>query len=195
MIDFVVPIFEYTIRFDLLTKGFDDALLIDSVTEVDLTANRYSISRRHGESVTADNVVVATPIDVSARLLDLDLGPVKRPISAHLFLVRGTLRRPWSRSHVSLFPEGDAILAVAQQAAAGLTVVSAASEDPGFGRIFSTWEVVEHRRWNPAFHLLGDSLLECELRPGLFLVGDHNVCDLEDACITGVYAANRIVLR
>jgi len=190
VLDFVVPIFEYTPRFDVLTDGFQDALLFDSVTEVTPTSNHYSIQTRDGGSVTADNVVVATPIDVSARLLDL--GPVKSPVSAHISLVRGDLRRPWAASTVSLFPPGDPILALARQAG-GSILLSSVSEDPGFARIFSSWEVVEHYHWNPAFHLVGDALLECEQRPGLYLVGDHNVCDLEDAYITGVYAANRIL--
>ena len=47
--------------------------------------------------------------------------------------------------------------------------------------------------WDPAFHLEGDALLDCEQRPGLYLIGDHNVCDLEDTFITGVYAALRIL--
>ena len=95
---------------------------------------------------------------------------------------------------ISAFPEGDPIFALARQAD-GSTVLSTAVADPDFARIFSTWEVVEHHHWNPAFHLVGTDLLECEQRPGLYLVGDHNVCDLEDAYITGVHAANRILRR
>lgn len=190
VLDFVLPVFEFTFRFDVLTDGFEDALLLDSVTEVTPTSNHYSVQTRHGSGVTADNVVVATPIDVAARLLDL--GPVKSPISAHILLVRGALRPPWAAATVSLFPPGDPILAVARQAA-GTAIVSTVSEDPDLARIFSSWEVVEHHRWDPAFHLLGDALLECEQKPGLYLVGDHNVCDLEDACITGIHAANRIL--
>jgi len=192
VLDFVVPIFEYTFRFDVLTEGFEDALLFDSVTGVTPSSGHYSIQTRHGGSVAADNVVVATPIDVSARLLDL--GRVKSPIAAHIFLVRGNLRRPWAAATVSLFPEGDPILALARQKG-GTTLLSSVSGDPDFARTFSTWEVVEHHHWNPAFHLEGDALLECEQEPCLYLVGDHNVCDLEDAYITGVHAANRILAR
>jgi glycine/D-amino acid oxidase-like deaminating enzyme len=190
VLDFVLPIFEYTFRFDVLTDGFEDALLLDSVTEVESTSDHYAIRTRGGNDVVADNVVVATPTDVSARLLDL--GSVKGPISAHLFLVKGDLLRPWEAAMISLFPDGDPILALAVQAD-GSTLVSAATADPDFARVFSTWDVVEHRHWNPAFHLLGTALLECEQKPGLYLIGDHNVCDLEDAYLTGVYAANRIL--
>ena len=192
MLDFVIPIFEYTFRFEVLTEGFDDALLLDSVTAIESNADHYAIRTRQGNDVLADNVVVATPSDVSARLLDL--GSVKGPVAGHLFLVKGDLRRPWATAMISAFPEGDPIFALARQAD-GSTVLSTAVADPDFARIFSTWEVVEHHHWNPAFHLVGTDLLECEQRPGLYLVGDHNVCDLEDAYITGVHAANRILRR
>ncbi len=190
ILDFVIPIFEYRFRFDVITEGFNDALLLESVTEVTPTSTHYSIATGHGSSITADNVVVATPTDVSARLLDL--GPVKSPISTHMFLVSGELRPPWAGSTVTLFPPDDPILALAPQTG-GATLLSSTSEDVDFARLFSTWEVVEHRHWNPAFHLLGTALLECEQKPGLYLIGDHNVCDLEDAFITGVYAADRIL--
>jgi glycine/D-amino acid oxidase-like deaminating enzyme len=186
----MVPIFEYTFRFDALTAGFEDAVLIDSVTAVTPTGVGYSIQTRDSGAVSADNVVVATPIDVSARLLNL--GRVKSPIDAHMFLVRGKLRRPWRQATFTMFPDGDRIFAIAQQTN-GSTLFCSASDDPDFGQYFTTWDVVEHHYWNPAFHLEGDALLECEQAPGLYLVGDHNVCNLEDAYITGIHAANRIL--
>jgi predicted NAD/FAD-dependent oxidoreductase len=186
----IVPIFEYTFRFDALTAGFDGSLLFDSVTRLAHSTDRYVVRTRRGESFTADNVVVATPIDVSARLLDL--GKLKRPINAHMYVVNGSLRRPWSRATYILFPEEDYTFAIAQQAGGQVLVVSAA-EQPDFSRFFDMWEVIEHHHWNPAFHLDGNALLECEQGPGLYLIGDHNVCTLEDAYITGIHAANRIL--
>jgi predicted NAD/FAD-dependent oxidoreductase len=186
----IVPFFEYTLRFDALTAGFDSSLLFDSVARLTHSADRYLVRTRGGDSFTADNVVVATPIDVSARLLDL--GTLKRPIDAHMYLVNGSLRRPWSRATYSLFPEEDDTFGIAQQTGGQVLVVSAA-EQPDFSRFFDTWEVTEHHHWNPAFHLDGNALLECEQGPGLYLIGDHNVCTLEDAYISGIHAANRIL--
>jgi hypothetical protein len=108
--------------------------------------------------------------------------------------VSGRLRRPWTQAAFTLFPDGDPILAIAQQTG-GSTLFCSASDDPDFGRYFTTWDIVEHHYWKPAFHLEGDALLECEQAPGLYLIGDHNVCNLEDAYITGIYAANTILAR
>jgi hypothetical protein len=143
-----------------------------------------------GETFTADNVVVATPIDVSARLLGLE--QIKAPMDAHMFVLTGSLRHPWSQATHSLFPEVDDTFAIAKQPG-GRTLFASASEHPDFSRFFETWEVIEHHHWNPAFHLGGSALLECEQGPGLYLIGDHNVCTLEDSYITGVYAAKRIL--
>lgn len=186
----VVPMFEYTFDLDALVAGFEQAVTLDSVTALSPTSDGFSIRARSGASIDAANVVVATPSDVAARLLEL--GPVKRPISAHMLLVRGNLRRPWSTAPYSVFPPGDEVFAIARQAG-GSTLVSAATGEPDLTRIFSDGEVVEHHHWAPAFHLGGDALLECEQQPGLYLIGDHNVCDLEDAYLTGVYAASRII--
>jgi glycine/D-amino acid oxidase-like deaminating enzyme len=187
----ITPIHEYRFRFDRLTAGFENRLEMDSVTAIDTIANGgYSIRTRSGRVFTSDNAVVATPIGVSAALIDLP--EVKAPIDAHMFVVEGELREPWDRASFSLFPDGDTTLAIAHQAGGSVLFCSASSE-PDFGRYFSLWEVIEYLHWNPAFHLVGDALIECHQGPGLYVIGDHNVCDLEDAFITGVYAADQVV--
>jgi glycine/D-amino acid oxidase-like deaminating enzyme len=190
VLSLIIPIFEYTPRLERLTAGFEDALLLDSVTAINATTSGYSIETSDSGVTTADNVVVATPTGVSASLLDL--GRIKRPIDAHMFLVTGTLRRPWTQARYSLFPDGSPILLIARQTG-GSTLFYSVTHDPDFEHYFSTWNVTEHHHWNPAFHLEGDVLLECEQAPGLYLIGDHNVCTLEDSYITGVHAANRIL--
>jgi hypothetical protein len=182
--------FEYTPRLDRLTAGFEDALLSGSVTAINAAASGYSIETRDGGVSSADNVVVATPTGVSTSLLDL--GRVKNPIDAHMFLVTGNLRRPWAQARYTLFPDGNPILSIARQTD-GSSLFYSVTDDPDFERYFSTWNVTERHHWNPAFHLEGDALLECEQAPGLYLIGDHNVCTLEDSYITGVHAANRIL--
>jgi len=186
----VIPMFEYTFRPDLLTDGFEGQLLFDSVTSLARTSEGYSVQTRSGDIHAARNVVVATPVGVSAHLLDL--GAVKSPISAHMFHVKGRLLSPWAETIVTLFPPGETTFGIARQVD-GSIVFCSASETPDFAKYFAAWTVVEHIIWCPAFHLLGDALLGCEQRPGLFLIGDHNVCTLEDAYITGLYAANRIL--
>jgi hypothetical protein len=68
-------------------------------------------------------------------------------------------------------------------------------ERPDFERFFREHRVVELHHWNPAFNLEGDALLECERGESLYLIGDGNVCGLEDSFITGLYAADRILGR
>ena len=71
-------------------------------------------------------------------------------------------------------PDGNPILAIARQTGRS-TLFCSVTDDPGFDHYFSTWNVTEHHHWNPAFHLEGDALVECEHASGPYLIGDHNI--------------------
>ena len=123
----VIPIHEYTLRLDLLTAGFEADLLTDTVTELTPTPDGYLVRTQQSGDFRADNVVVATPTDVSARLLGLD--SVKTPLAAHMFIVEGRLRRPWAEATYSLFPEHHPVFAIARLPT-GATLFSTAASDP-----------------------------------------------------------------
>lgn len=186
----LVGAYEFTPRFDRLVDGFVDAIARDTVTALRGHGVRYQVETSSNGTITTERVVVATPTQMAKQLLGLPA--IKRPVSAHMFHIAGTLRDEYQRADIHLFHESDPTLAIAQQAD-GTVLVGSRERHPDLDRHFANWQVVEHRHWNPAFHLLGDELLECEQGPNLYLIGDHNIVGLEDAYLTGLYAANQII--
>lgn len=185
----LVPIFEFTYRAGQDVDWARSAS-IDTVTGIKPDQQRYRVDTQHSGVFIADVVVLATPPDVSQRLLGLP--GIKAPVVIHSFQLQGKLRGRWARADVNLFPEDDPVCAVARQAN-GSILLCAHEENPRFDDYLISWDVIEHRYWSPAFNLVGDILLECEQSPNLYVVGDHNICGLEDAYLTGIYAANQIV--
>jgi hypothetical protein len=116
---------------------------------------------------------------------------MKGPVTNHSFQLEGKLRDRWARADINLFANDDPICAAARQANSSILLCSHEGQ-PRFDDYVTSWEVIEHRSWNPAFNLVGDTLLECEQSPNLYMVGDHNICGLEDAYLTGLNAANQI---
>jgi hypothetical protein len=185
----LVPIFEFTYRSGQDADWARSASM-DIVTGITPDQYRYRVDTRRSGAFIADAVVLATPPDVSQRLLGLP--EMKAPVTIHSFQLEGKLRDRWARADINLFAEDDPVCAVARQAN-GSILLCAHEEQPRFDDYLISWEVIEHRCWNPAFNLVGDTLLDCEQSPNLYVVGDHNICGLEDAYLTGLYAANQIV--
>jgi hypothetical protein len=186
----LVPAYEFSPKLDRLVAGFEDRIVTDQVTAITAHPDGYHVATAaHGNSVTA-RVVVATPTDVTKTLLGL--ATTKQPVESHMFHVEGRLRHPYSRADINLFPASDPTLAIARQTG-GAVLMCSRQRDPDFDRYFATWRIAAHWHWKPAFHIVGNDLLECEQGPGLYLVGDHNIVGLEDAYLTGLYAANQII--
>lgn len=186
----IVPIYEFTFHPGSLLEGFRQRHLKDTVTAITPEGGGYRIDTGGNGPFFADSVVLATPIRVSQQLLGLP--EIKRPVEVHSFEVSGSLRSEYESADINLFADGGPILAIARQAD-GTILLCSKLRKPDWARFFRSWEVVEHKHWSPAFHIDGDALLECRQSPNLYLIGDHNVCGLEDTYITGLYAANQLI--
>ena len=117
---------------------------------------------------------------------------IKRGVTVHMFEVEGRLRDGWADGQLHLFSEFEAMLAILQRPGSP-ALVCCQDPNPPLDDYFTAWAILDRHTWQPAFSLIGDALVDLEHAPGLYVVGDHNVCCLEDAFISGICAANRII--
>jgi len=188
----IVPIYEFSFQKETMIAGFEGSIRLGSVARIDRHGDAHRVELDGGQALHARNLVVATPIDVSRRLLKL--GPMKAPVRAHMFHIAGTLRPAFARETIHLFDQNDSMLAISRHENGSILLCSR-DEKPAFEHYFEEHQVLDHHHWDPAFNLEGDALLECEQAENLYLIGDRNVCGLEDSFITGLFAANRILGR
>lgn len=184
------PIYEFTMRWDDLLAGFADRIIDGTVRSIHALDPGYRVETDDGLSRSADNVVIATGAAEAQRLIGLDR--INDPVTVHMFEIAGQLRPGWSTAQLHLFSEHQPTFAILHRPDAP-TLLCSQGPEPRLDDYFSTWSIVEHHVWEPAFHLVGDTLIESRQAPGLYVIGDHNVCGLEDAFLTGVFAANQIV--
>ncbi len=184
----ILPVWEFKFLKNKITKGFKNRIIIDSVKSVRKCKGYYKV-KTVKKSYNAKNVVVATPVDVSKKLLRIKR--IKKPCNAYMFHISG---KPILRigAEFEFFHESSDLFDLAHQAD-GTYLFYCDNPRPKLNKYFNRYKVIAKKHWNPAFNLNGNILLECELDERLYLIGDHNICGLDDSFITGVYAANRII--
>jgi hypothetical protein len=66
---------------------------------------------------------------------------------------------------------------------------------PSLDDYFKNHKIIAHHYWNHAGTINGHNLVESNRGNHLYLIGDYNVAGLEEAYITGIYAANQIIMK
>lgn len=167
---------------------FANHLLVDEVVAV-TRRQRWEVETRSHGCFLAEQLVLALPIATSRKLLKLDF-EINQPIDAYHIHVRGKVRPPYQRGKfVIVAPDSDDIV-VAHQAD-GSALVYSRRKNIDLGRYFTEWQVLGHRDWRPAYRF-GYTMIDSRPEKNLFLIGDHTAVNMEDAWISGVFAANQI---
>lgn len=186
----IVPTYSFRILKEKLISSFQNKIYFDSVVTLKKTNEGYSLKTKKEKQFTTKNVVVATPPFITKKLLNLK--NIKKPVSVHMFHVKGIIKENNSKWQEYFFLPNNDISVIARQKE-GTFLVYSPKKNPNLGSQFTTYRIIKHVFWNPAFHLEGTSLLPVEYLPHLYLIGDHNICGLEDSCITGKFAAHEIL--
>lgn len=186
------PVYEFVFLKDKAIKGFKNNIVSDSVVSIKKKNNNYEIKTKKRKTYLARNVVVATPIHISQKLLALK--KIKKPVKAHMFHLSGKIKKKWREGEEEIFHQGSPTLVIARQRN-GTYLFYSKQAQPKFEKYFTSYKIIQKRYWNPAFNLNGKVLLEQKQGKNLYLASDHNVCGLEDSYITGIYAANQIIKK
>lgn len=183
----ITPFYEFIFMEEKMVKGFRRDIILDTVNQIKKGKELYTVKTKK-KIFRAKNVVVAAPYPFPEILLH-----IKKPansVKSYFFHISGRLRESYDQVGLNAFKMGN-IYAIAPQTD-GTFIFYSKEKNPKFSDYFYEYKVIWHKFWKPAF-IFREIPLESEQDRNLYLIGDYNFPGLEDAYITGIYAANRII--
>lgn len=192
-------------RFDFDSEGTKQRLasgsgkvVIDEVTKVEKCDEGWAVLCATGR-FTCANLVMAAPATDTAALLapvpevpDLDIRGASQLTG---YLIHGQIKAPYAKQSVHLFDDTIPIIYIAKRFDGDYEIFTEVDfEETGkFAEYFNSWEVLGKKYWSHALYTAAHDALPQNLAPGLIMAGDVNGLGMEPACISGIYAANKIL--
>lgn len=175
-------------------RGGSGAVEIDTVVAVRKGDDGvYTAETGSGTLYTARNVVLATPADVTAKIVApvVELPQIRNASVLYANLIRGRMKARYRNHIVHIFADHIPIIFTAKRNEGEYEVFTEKEID--FGEYFDTYKVVECVHWPKALYTNPNIVLEQDLAENLYMAGDHNGLGMEPAAISGIYAANKII--
>ena len=185
----ITPIYTFSFDKEKIIASYQDKIVRDAVSGIHYKNGYYRIMFS-GQSVRAKNLVLATEIRWSQHIAGVS--QVNKPVSTHMLHIKGKPLGGIARKNYHVFSSTSPVQAVADLHD-GTYLVYYKDTQPPLEQFFHASEIIAHHYWDPAGRINGHTLIDCDRGNNMYLIGDYNVAGLEDAYITGVYAANRIM--
>lgn len=186
----ILPAHEFTFLKEKAIRPFKKKIKKTTVKRIQRKGEFYEVKTSKGQTYRARHVVVATPPDVGQALLKIPA--IKKGVNAYVFHVAGRLKPQWRQGQFELFKNPSPVIFIREQAD-GTHIFYSKTMTPNLKQYFEQPKVLFKKEWQPAFNIIGKTLVESEQGLGLFCAGDYNLIGLEDSYITGLYAARQII--
>jgi glycine/D-amino acid oxidase-like deaminating enzyme len=186
---------DFTTTLDRLTAGYRDRIVVGRVLSVEGHARGGFTVATGDRDFQARNVVVATPTHNLREFcpeLDRAGDDGLREVSMATLHVRGRRRHAYRPGKV-VFLGDQAAATILLPIGGGLDVLYARTANPDLSPYYEEYTITDRVWWKTAVQITGARWRRLSPRPGLFTIGDYNICGLEDSYLTGLYAANRII--
>jgi len=187
----IIPSWEFKMNVTRMVSSFADKIVEGrTVISVERNDNGWVAQDDRGETYGCKNIILALPIDTSKQLLALD-EETNNPVFVTVVHVRGTLHKKYADRPFVFFPASSLDIWLTEEDA-GTYLFYTHSSDYDLSQYFSNFGVIKEQQWDPAFYL-GSQVTEIERGGGLYVIGGHNFASMEDAYISGIYAANQVL--
>lgn len=186
----IIPAYEFTFLQDEAVKKFTNRISIDTVIKINKKGKKWKVETRNGEQYKARNIIIATEPTVAQKLIGIK--KIKMGSNAYVLHITGTLKQEWRNGQFELFNSTCPVIFIRKQND-GSYIFYTKTAKPDLKRYFIKPKIIFKKAWKPAFTINGKKLLGCTQGKRLYVIGDHNIIGLEDAYITGIYAANKII--
>ncbi len=187
----IVPVHEFIFKNKEVTEFLKENYIKDEVTGIKRNRNGYELSIKLKSKLYCKNLVIATPPHISKKLLNLKQ-ELRGPISAHMFHLIGEIRDKWNEADNNLFENKNRMLAISHQRDNSYLFYST-GKNPDFNKYFLNYKILKHKYWNPAFNIENSNLVDFVQGDNLYMIGDNNICGIEQTYIYGMYCANKIL--
>jgi len=188
------PTHEFGMQQEALVAGIRNRFVQDEVVSV-VRENNYWVTKTSlGHEYHSRNLVMATLINITKQLLKLDM-PLNHSISVHMAHVHGELLQEYQTAgNFILFSSHRTQDIVISKEPDHSYLFYSHNPNYDLSKYFKHYEIITEKFWHPAF-FIGHEFLPCSFNDNLFVIGDHNIVGMEDAYITGIYAANQIIKK
>ncbi len=174
-----------------LSVGFESKIIIDTVTSIEKQSDgNYHVTASKNNFI-CKNVVIAAPfLDIKGVY---NLPTPAKITSVFTYYVVGRRKKEYAnKKGVVLHPDfHDAYLLWRQKS--GGDLIYSKTGDLDLSKYYDDFVVKDKMFWPTGMHLPGEQVIKQKLDAGLYLASDYNFSLMEDAFITGLYAANSII--
>jgi glycine/D-amino acid oxidase-like deaminating enzyme len=179
-----------------LTAGMKDQAVIERVTNLSPASDgRYLVSSERRQWL-ADRVVLATPphnTRAFAPALDHAASDGVRERPSHVWHVAGRRKREFLPGKLIFLPTTGEPTVIYPLLPGRCDLLFTRSADCDLSTYYDDPQVVQHVAWKTAV-VLSSRRWRCLVpRRNLYMIGDYNICGLEDSFRTGLFAANHIL--
>lgn len=174
-----------------MARGWRPRIRLEEVQGLIPADGRGYLVQTTGGAYHAQNVVLALPYKDAIKVW-----PVPEPehnVPVYVIELVGERRPVFRDKGIVFFRPEEHDITILWRQITGSDIVFSRRCDPALDQYYESHRIVSAVCWPTAAVLSGHDWAAQEMGKGMYLASDYNICGLEDAFITGVYAANRII--